>query len=141
MEFCSSIDHGTGNDEDVEVHIELMRDFFHSLSQSNLKHRDFLAPGFSVRLALQGDQFSRWNVQHIARDSNFLLESVWLFDFEQFPTYTPARNEVSFDGQSDFPVNKPRVYNFSMREVTHDAAISQVVGVCQDLVVLPITIC
>mmetsp|Transcript_20051 Transcript_20051/g.43473 ORF Transcript_20051/g.43473 Transcript_20051/m.43473 type:complete len:1281 (-) Transcript_20051:189-4031(-) len=44
---------------------------------------------FEVGLALQGNQFSKWNVMHVAQHAGFFLEWYEDFDSAMFPSYMP----------------------------------------------------
>ena len=123
----------TGTDEDEEAHMELMRQMFASLGRSCLRADRFLDSTCIIRLGLQGDQFSRWHVQQIARAHFFFLDSVWEFDLNEYPGYSPVRNLSS----DSFPVQRPRYYNFRFRHIELSQLQSNVITLCSDLTQTP----
>ena len=98
----------TGREEDEAGHEALILGTFHSLT-ALCKERPS-REGFSLALALQGDQFSRWNVLRSACRAGWELVCFSNFDTSDFIDYQPCRA----NGEP-FPLDKVRFYVFSHR--------------------------
>ena len=94
----------TGHDEDPIIHEALMLETFHSmallLSNSDLEY-------FTFAVALQANQFSRWNMVQCAWRTGWRLKGWSTFDNCEFPGYFPSRHA----GES-FPAEDARLYVF-----------------------------
>lgn len=96
----------TGHDEDPLIHEALMLETFHSmallLSISDLEY-------FHFAVALQANQFSRWNMIQSAWKTGWRLTGWSKFETGSFPGYFPSRHA----GES-FPAEDARFYVFQL---------------------------
>ena len=98
----------TDREEDEAGHEALLLGAFHSLTA--LSKESSSREGFTFALALQGDQFSRWNILRSALRTGWELISFSNFDTSDFIDYQPCRA----NGEP-FPLDKARFYDFSYR--------------------------
>ena len=96
----------TDREEDEAGHEGLLLGTFHSLT--TLCKESSSREGFSFALALQGDQFSRWNVLRSALRTGWELTNFSYFDPSDFIDYEPCRASGE-----PFPLDKARFYVFS----------------------------
>jgi hypothetical protein len=99
----------TGHDEDQLIHEALMLETFHSLSLLLTTAQGVW--GFQFAVALQADQFSRWNLMHRAWKTGWRLTGWSEFDHTVFPGYFPSRHV----GEA-FPVEEARFYIFTLHK-------------------------
>jgi hypothetical protein len=87
---------------------------------------DRAMPLFRLRLALQGEQLTRWFVIDAAYAHGWFLKSEEGFDSRQFPGYEPKRNHVN----EAFPVDKAIMYTFeyALVDVVDELRISIMEG-------------
>ena len=98
----------TDREEDEAGHEALLLAAFHSLTA--LCKESSSREGFTFALALQGDQFSRWNILRSALRTGWELIAFSNFDTSDFIDYQPCRA----NGEP-FPLDKARFYVFSYR--------------------------
>lgn len=99
------------DDEADEANGSLMLGTFHSLLEVL---RKAVQPGgnplaITFAVALQGDQFSRWNVNRSAMRTGWRLSKWGEFDLQAFPGYKPRRA----NGEA-FPACSARLYEFKI---------------------------
>ena len=94
-----------------EENESLIRAFFHSaaLFFQSMLHVD--AP-MEVGIALEGRQFSRWNVLNCSQNAGFILEWYDDFDSDIFPSYRPryTNNEPIDTSEAKFYVFRMKKY-------------------------------
>jgi len=102
--------------DDLSIQQELIAGFFRSLSAAVLVLLKGSAPGSAsdkmapkLRLALQGDQFSRWRVHSMSQANFWFLEGRHAVDMSQHPYQLRSSED------REFKVERPILYSFSFR--------------------------
>jgi len=98
----------TGTEEDAMEHEALILQAFQSLV---LLFEQHCSSKISLGIALQGDQFSRWNVTRSAWRTGWNLIGWSDFDHKEFPGYHPCRQ----NGEK-FPVESAKLYVFEVKK-------------------------
>lgn len=103
------------NDSDTSNE-SLLRGFFMSVAAYfENKYTEYNDSEFEVGLALQGNEFSRWNILNSAQNAGFVLE--WWDDFQpsSFPNYNPrqSNNDAMRAKQAQFYVFRLKRRHYS----------------------------
>ena len=97
----------------------LLRGFFMSVAayfeNKNTDNNALHSAEFEVGLALQGNEFSRWNILSSAQNAGFVLE--WWDDFQpsSFPNYKPCQS----NNDAMRAVRHARFYVFRLKRRQH----------------------